>query len=1609
MPNGPHYTLIKRSLPDWLRNTSWPRAQALSRTSLIRLPEFIGSAPQAALKRANARAWTTQNSIDQRLKDLQDLHAFAHPLLTQAIKERHGLDLDVTATHLFLVKERGIILKATSSHTTSLLGAALHNFGRSESYTDSSSYISKPDARGHFTILPLKSRMSIEQFAQLCRELDLGGRYQTHLRQYLLPTAPLARQALQAEVIASQQAALDRAAHLALFKQDIDASTFALVQLVIQSKPVVMRFYQLRLRGTLLTGVLLISADVEAATTPVPVLAYIPNDPQGALKHYANGHAFMIALNEKLRDTDYQRFFSQFVDQSQRGHFFGVKSARTTFAAQRIDDQLWPHLYQRSLDKILNDAQELAVPTWLVDLRDYWVWWDNFSRILTDIFEAALFVATPFVPFLGELTLAYTAYQLLDEVVEGVVDLVRGDAVEAASHLVELVSGVVQMGLFGVGGQLARSAFVDQLKAVEVHGRTRLWNPDPRPYRQPEVNLPQDAIPDERGLYSHGGQTLLPMDEHYYAVQQDPADGSYRIRHPARDDAYAPPLEYNPDPRAWSDTQLSRSLGDFTQPQAEQILATSGIDFGVLRTARAEGTTPALLAHSIKRFELNQQARQLPHNLRAGRAVDEDTYWSPHMARELPGWPANRAIDVYETPELSGGCLRFGEADAEQVLKISSQDLNLGKLPERLVSFLDDAQLRDMLGDIGTDNPVDALRNRLAENLEQRHPAVFDYLYRHSEEGLDAAALRVRQAVGELPKTLAREVIAQARPAELATIEQHVPLRLRNLARELQLQARGIHGFEGFLEPALLNKDGERMALNILRLHSDALHDTRLEVRLNGPTGPLRASAGASDARRVRVLVRHTDTEHVIHDDQQRVLMRDGAFFEAILHALPLDGQAALGFTPAQSEDFKAWMIARAVAPEERRVLLENPGAGREPRKAEAGLLQRPMHRAQQWCSALFAPTLEERVKALYPHAEQADIDAFLLRLDDPENLLDFEAREAEKLELQTDLNSWLNLAPAGEEPSLGEVRRNLSRSLIDAWELNFKPNPHGISLIHNGPPLRGLLGNLRLKASFEHVQHLSLIEAGLLDGDMPFLENFPRLVSLNLRGNGLTRLPQPVTRMIGLRELVLDNNPVQWDAAGLAQFKHLPWLWHLSLGGNRLLTAAPNISGMPFLRSLSLRGTGVLEWPEGLFAEARPADFELDLQNTEIDHVPQFLPWQSQAELVARTRLDRNRLSTQAEHTLIGYRLAAGLDPYRSYPPRGDAGFWLAHERADLQPWFQEVWDEVEAEHGSQGFFEVLKSLELPEVFEDPRDRLRYEISHRDLAGKVWQLLIAMQGDEALRTRLFMMASNPVTCADAGLHVFNALGVEFQLNEITVHLSGAEQERQLVQLAKGKARLERLNQVAQADIRQRIAPAEEGGQGLRFSTHVVDGEPGTVDEVEVYLAYQSALKRRLSLPWVSEHMAYRATAQVSPAMIEAAHDNVLALEAGDGLVDGMLAQDFWDTYLRTAHAEAFQASLERANQVLEPLDDLMFAQKAWATATERSDEARQALLSLADALSVPHEEVLTGAPMTPQTYERILAGSYAGDQDLARRLTREALGRLDEQDPAHAVIVTPR
>ena len=88
-------------------------------------------------------------------------------------------------------------------------------------------------------------------------------------------------------------------------------------------------------------------------------------------------------------------------------------------------------------------------------------------------------------------------------------------------------------------------------------------------------------------------------------------------------------------------------------------------------------------------------------------------------------------------------------------------------------------------------------------------------------------------------------------------------------------------------------------------------------------------------------------------------------------------------------------------------------------------------------------------------------------------------------------------------------------------------------------------------------------------------------------------------------------------------------------------------------------------------------------------------------------------------------------------------------------------LWDAVENEHDSQGFFEVIESLQLDDRFQDEADRARYYANRPLLNQQVWRLLRAAHADTGLRERLFKMASFPGRCPDAGAQIFNEMGIE--------------------------------------------------------------------------------------------------------------------------------------------------------------------------------------------------------------------------------------------------------
>jgi hypothetical protein len=229
---------------------------------------------------------------------------------------------------------------------------------------------------------------------------------------------------------------------------------------------------------------------------------------------------------------------------------------------------------------------------------------------------------------------------------------------------------------------------------------------------------------------------------------------------------------------------------------------------------------------------------------------------------------------------------------------------------------------------------------------------------------------------------------------------------------------------------------------------------------------------------------------------------------------------------------------------------------------------------------------------------------------------------------------------------------------------------------------------------------------------------------------------------------------------------------------------------------------------------------------------------------------------------------------------------------------------------------------------------------------------------------------------------VFNNMGIKVLASEAyALSTSNAVLEHKLVNLAKGAARLARVDDIARADFGSR------------------EGNP---DEVEVYLAYETGLAKRLGLPWQSESMLHRPLANVSGKTLDTAFDTVMAMEAGDGLINDMLEQPFWEKYLRDTYPNEFRRNTRLYESKSDLLDELREAQHAWARSKNQQIAQRRALKQrlqdLARRLDVDDSVVLTDEDMSDEVYFRLLHDMGYEEKELSRKLTRAALQKAAEQ-----------
>lgn len=1380
-----------------------------------------------------------------------------------------------------------------------------------------------------------------------------------------------------------------------------------------------------------------------------PLIAYVPDDPDHPLKEYASLTEFMKVLIGQLRDPDYQAFFSRFVAQKDKGHFFARVNERlktiTWHQRQPLDmgpwwretaienpnaepitnliaGDLWGSLFQQRRDKIIRDARSIAVPTDDEDALSRWKRLTSYLSIGWNVFSFGALL----VPGLNEVVLGVMVAQMLAELVEGVEDWSKGDTQEASAYINGVLINFAQLALIGAGHVLPKTAvplspFVENLKPVDINGKQRLWNPDLSPYEHPMV-LPQGSLPNERGLYWHEGKEVLRMEDRHYVVAQDPESGLHRLQHPGRADAYQPPIRHNEAgswktefdrPLEWGRARLLRRMGAVTDTVSdqtlEQILTVSGVEEDALRRMHVEHETPpAMLVDTLERFKLYAQAGELATQIRAEHIPETLENEIPALMLEMPRWPESRGIELFDGPGLESTSQYFGNVDLkpERRIKLTRAALQAGRLPQRVIDSFSEQEIHELLGQgISSDRQVriNELRERLAKRAEQRHRHLFETLYKQRDLSNDAHVLLLRDELPGMPVPVAEALLRDADSAELQHLSQkrRIPLSLYQRAREAQILVRLNRAYEGLYLESLEDIDTRRLELASLTTLPGWSASIRIEIRAFSFTGELQASVGPENASIRKVLFFDETGRYHARDDQNLHLHGADDFYASLLHALPDAERKALGFEIYQGDLLKQ-SIQRSPLSHERFAAVLEQHPIRKP--AYDPSTMRLRGGGPGYSRQMERHTPRQRMGWLYPSMSEAQLDEWLSGFGDAASER-LKALEDEFDQLSLSLKRWVN-SPTnlpGRRAGAREVhwRQQLSATLKQCWQ---RTGPAGIDVPGIAHPQRlNLDGHLltllledmpTLSANFDHVTSLSMRNTGLYARQSKFLERFGQLRFLDASSNRLSSLPAAIGDMPFLEDLILNDNEIELTHGAVAHLKGLTRLRSLGLRNNPL-KLVPDISRMPDLHVLMLPDTGIDGWPTGMFAQSRPRNFYLDLRHNPIGRIPQVAPGSFRAELLARTLLSREPewMSPESLDTLRLYTESIGLDPDRPYLPRGtlDSAQWA---EGMPEPWQarQAIWDAIEDEYNSEHFFDEIRGLTQSADFRAGG------LYRQELTARVWRMLEAMEKDSQLRTAIFAEAVARTQCVDGATQLFNVLGMKVLVHEAYALTNRGLVEAELVSLAKGKSRLDELERIAEHHIAERISKGEQFRR-VDDRGNVI----GTIDAVEVHLAFTTELAKPdaeggLDLPWQARTMQFRGISGVTLPMIENARLRVLALEEGDLLRDSIAAQPFWKDYVQGSHRARFRQIDRRMNALYEYKTALDERTGGSSLSPEKRDALKTQLRALAFELGKPDSDFAAGRVMSDDEFAAQYDALRVEKDTQLKRLTQQAMDRAGLQ-----------
>lgn len=1495
--------VLQHHLPGWLMNAS------------------VESIEQ--LNEAATHVLSLNTIVQHHLKDLKSVEAFCRDHLQTALAaqffDRPDVDNDLfwlPQTERFAVGaplHRDLPVRTYwVSHT--LLEAAMQNFTATEEQVDDDDGMPK-QAR----IDSATSTLQPTAFARCCRALDLGKRYQEHVQQVFDIGPALSDHDYSAVNLAIKQlrdATFKVDMHIAFLKRHISKAALDMLQLfqakgattnngdiMYGDQPVIIQ--GLEAHSTCLWSVVVFSTHSVEAFPDEKCIVYLPGNAERCLYEYASFSEFQAYVEEQLKEPPYAKMFTRYVDEASRLEFFTAftDNAGLGLIKQRpIKTDLMNFFVQSLIGKLQLDSRILAVPTEDVDAEAR-------RKRLDGYREAGLTLANIgalFIPVLGQLMMGVAIGQLLGEVYDGIEDWRAGDKHEALSHLTNVVANVAMMAVFAAGSQVLKvraqrsssADFFDSFEAVENAGQRRLWRRSLKAYRQSvDVGVKADAD----GIYRDGAQTYLKLNDDVMAVDLDESSDTWRIKHPNSPNAYTPQVVLNGEggwrytaerPSEWNSDgyALTRLAPDLASVGGHRLTAVQEITQSPLSRLQQWGRQDLPVSPRFRdlaeRFKLEQRIRDcIWHLENEGQPTADDQALLLHALPTLPQWPQHRFFEVFDD---QGKCIDtypqgLTVTAEHSAIRLSEHSLRYeGAMKIALEAITPQEREQLLSGTPDTGTPSQRLAARLASWMSNEPGLLFDRLYHAYDQPLSGEQKLLRERFAHLPVRAAQHIIERASSLERQRLvtDRRIPMRLAQVAREAMEQVLTDRACAELFLPRRGLFHRELKVLQLLRRLPGWPDNFALELRDNNIQGTLLERIGPQDAAVRRIVVKLDDL-HEAYDVMGKSLgpftTGPQSLYDACLHALPSEQMEALRlFESDRPHGFKLRYKLYEQAVNDR-VAVARVLEGKTLEYTEPAVFCEQGYPPVEVARPAHAPALVRKTRWLFPLFTDVQINQFLDEQGD-DHLRRAESIKALEQQLQvlrTGLKAWRR-GSTGSTAELLASRRQVADLIENAWRRLAFVRGEGSDSVP-GLSLDGMrvgeLPTLPAHVSFEHLQHLSLNDMALDNRVAYFLKSFTHVESLDLGRNNISRLPEVLSHMAGLKRLMLPSNGLSLTGYTLQKLAAMRKLVTLDLSGNAL-GVTPDVGQMLDLVNLKLCATHLSELPVGL-RRLPNLDF-IDLRENAITELPDWL-FETPRSFAEKINLRLNPLSAESISSLTTYRGRTGVgmgfleDDIAAMNEFSARQLWLPASR----PHKQAIWNDLNDDPRSESLFKLLAELGHTADTEYVRE---------DQARRVWEVLDATYGNAELRDQVFNLAANPINCIDGAATNFSHLEVAVRVHNTTEASEQGASASALLREGRSLFRLDQLEQLAQ-----------------EYSLANPSADPA-----EVSLAYRTGLVDALDLPGQPTHMRYANLSGVMRSDLDLAAVRVQTAEMSPAFMDYMVARKFWRTYLHRSYPLRF-------------------------------------------------------------------------------------------------------